>query len=390
MTKSKHDHWSENTKLTHVGRNPDGYHGLVNPPIARTSTIIYPNLDAYENPEHRYRYGRLGNPLSDAFEGAMAELEGGVGAVGTQTGMSAITTSILAFVKAGDHLLMADTVYPPTRDFCKNILARMNVEVEYFDPMIGDGIESHIRDNTSVIYMESPGSGTFEVMDIGTVTKVAKTKNVITIIDNTWSAGILFKPLEHGVDVCFQSCTKYVGGHSDINLGCIVTRNENLLKTIRKAAWDLGVAPSAEDMYLALRGLRSLTTRMKQNAANAARVIEWMQTRDEFTKIFYPALKEHKGHENWKRDFKGANGIFSFVLKPASKEAVHKFINALELFPLGSSWGGYESLCQPQYLKNYRTAVPWNDEGACFRFQIGLEDPEDLIKDIEQALEHLK
>lgn len=385
MSTSKSD-WKENTKLAHAGRDPDKYHGVVNPPIVRTSTIIYPTLDAYENPDHRYRYGRLGNPLSDAFESAMAELEAGVGAVGTQTGMSAITTSVLAFAKAGDHILMADTVYPPTRDFCKNILSKMNVEVEYYDPMIGADIKSHIRENTSIIYMESPGSGTFEVMDVRAVTDAAKPKNVITIIDNTWSAGVLFKPLEHGVDISFQSCTKYVGGHSDINCGVIVASNENLLKTIRKAAWDLGVAPAAEDMYLALRGLRTLTTRIKQNQANAAKVIEWMRGRDEFVKILYPALEGHKGHENWKRDFKGANGIFSFVLKPASKEAVHGFVNALELFPLGSSWGGYESLCQPQYLKNYRTAVPWQEEGTCFRLQVGLEDPEDLINDIEQAL----
>ncbi|MFP4314472.1 MAG: trans-sulfuration enzyme family protein, partial [Alphaproteobacteria bacterium] len=240
--------------------------------------------------------------------------------------------------------------------------------------------------NTALIYMESPGSATFEVQDIPAICKLASHKKITTIIDNTWSAGLLFKPLEHGCDVSLQSCTKYIGGHSDVNLGVIIARNENLLKPLRKAAWDLGVAPAAEDLYLALRGLRSLNARMKQNAANAATVIEWMQTRDEFTKIYYPALKEHKGHEIWKRDFKGANGLFSFVLQAASREAIHGFINALELFPLGSSWGGYESLCQPQYLKNYRSAVPWNEKGACFRFQIGLEDPQDLIKDIDQAL----
>lgn len=386
MKKSNPD-WSEQTNLTHLGRDPDSYHGVVNPPISRTSTIIYPDLASYEDPDYRYRYGRLGNPLSDQFEDAMAALENGAGAVGTQTGMAAITTSILSVAKSGDHILMVDTVYGPARYFAANILKRMNIEVEYYDPTIGSGIENLCRENTSVIYMESPGSATFEVQDVPAICKVAKARGIMTIIDNTWSAGVLFKPLDHGVDMSFQSCTKYVGGHSDINLGVIVAKDETLLKTIRSSAWDLGVAPMAEDMYLALRGLRTLRTRLKQNAANAETVIAWMKNRDEFTKIYYPKLESHETHNLWSRDFKGANGLFSFILKPASKNAVHGFINALKLFPIGSSWGGYESLCQPQHLEDYRTAVSWNEEGALFRFQIGLEDPEDLINDISQALE---
>ena len=385
VKKSK-SNWSEDTKLTHAGRDPDAYHGIVNPPISRTSTILYPDLAAYENPSHRYRYGRMGNPMSDAFESAMAELESGIGAVGTQTGMAAITTSILSIVKSGDHVLMVDTVYPPTRYFAANILKRMNVEVEYYDPMIGADIQSLIRDNTSIIYLESPGSATFEIMDVPTITKIAKDKGITTILDNTYSAGILFKPLDHGVDISFQSCTKYVGGHSDINLGVIATKDEALLKLIRSAAWDLGVAPTAEDMYLALRGLRTLTTRMKQNAANALEVLGYMQTREEFAKLFHPSLETHKGHDIWKRDFKGANGLIGFMLQDAPSKAVHDFINALELFPIGSSWGGFESLCQPQDLKSYRTAVPWDGTGACFRLQVGLEAPKDLIGDLEQGL----
>lgn len=386
MKKSNPD-WSEQTNLTHLGRAPENYHGVVNPPISRTSTIIYPDLASYENPDHRYRYGRMGNPLSDQFEDAMAALENGAGAVGTQTGMAAITTSILSIVKSGDHILMVDTVYAPTRYFAANILKRMNVEVEYYDPCVGADIETLCRENTSVIYMESPGSATFEVQDVPAICQVAKTKGITTIIDNTWSAGVLFKPLDHGVDISFQSCTKYVGGHSDINLGIIVARDKALVKAIRSSAWDLGVAPMAEDMYLALRGLRTLKTRMQQNAKNAQEVIAWMRERDEFTKIYYPKLESHETHALWARDFNGANGLFSFLLKPVSKNAVHAFINALKLFPIGSSWGGYESLCQPQYLKDYRTAVLWREEGTLFRFQIGLEDPKDLIADIKQALE---
>ncbi len=379
-----------NTKLVHTGRDPDSYFGIVNPPLARTSSITYPNLAAYENPDHKYRYGRIGNPMSDAFEGAMAELEGGVGAVSTQTGLSAITTAILSVVKSGDHILIVDTVYPYVRGFCANILERMNIETEYYDPMIGGGIEEKIRENTALLYMESPGSATFEVQDVPALVRAAKAKNIITIIDNTWSAGILFQPLRHGVDMSLQSCTKYIGGHSDINLGIIVCANEARLKSLRTTAIDLGVAASQDDMALALRGLRTLTLRLKQNAENCARVVEWIKDRPEIDKIFFPALEGHRGHEFWKRDFSGTNGVFSITLKPASKEAVHGFVDALTLFPVASSWGGYESLLQPQYMSKCRSAVKWEEEGMCLRFQIGLEDPDDLIADIEQAFGKFK
>ncbi len=374
------------TALVHAGRKPEDYHGVVNPPLVRTSTILYPNLAAYEDKNHRYRYGRLGNPLSDSFERAIADLEGGFDAISCQSGMSAITTALLSFLKTGDHLLVADTCYPPVRDFCRNILARMGVETEYYDPMAGIEIESLIRPNTAVIYMESPGSGTFEVMDVPAVARLARNKGVVTIIDNTWSAGILFNPIKHGVNVCLQSATKYIGGHSDINLGVIVAADEETFARLRQMSWDLGVCAAAEDLNLALRGLRTLTTRMKQNAANAQAVMDWMAGRPEIQKLYHPSLPGHKGHDIWKRDFTGANGIFSFLLKPAPREAVHSFVDALTLIPIGSSWGGYESLLQPQYPAKIRSAVPWTENGALLRFQIGFEDPADLIANIEQAL----
>lgn len=378
------------TKMVHAGRDPSEYYGVVNPPIARTSTILYPNLAAYEDPSHRYRYGRVGNPMSDAFEEAMADLEGGAGAIGTQTGVSAITSAILACMKAGDHLLMVDTVYPPVRSFLKNVLTRMGIEYDYYDPCVGEGIEALVKDNTRVIYMESPGSATFEVQDVPAICRVAKAKNIITIMDNTWSAGILFRPIVHGVDISLQSCTKYVGGHSDINLGVIVCATETLEKTVRDCAYDLGMAPSQEDMALALRGLRTLTTRMKQNTHNAQIVMNWLSGRSEVQKIYYPAREGHKGHNIWKRDFCGANGLFSILLKPSTREAVHRFVDALELFPVGSSWGGYESLLQPQYPKICRDAVPWVEEGFLLRLQVGLEDPQDLINDLKQAFVSFK
>jgi cysteine-S-conjugate beta-lyase len=377
----------QDTRLVLTGRNPDAYFGIVNPPVARASTILYPDLAAYENPEHQYRYARLGNPMSDTFEEALAELEGGAAAIGTQTGLSAITTSILALAKTGDHILVVDTVYPPVRGFCGNVLTRMGVEVEYYDPCIGAGIKNLIRENTSIIYMESPGSATFEVQDVPAIVEFAKKKNIYTIIDNTWSAGLLFNPIKHGVDISLQSCTKYIGGHSDINLGVIVCADMNVAKRVRQSAHDLGVAPAQEDMALALRGLRTITTRMKQNAANAAKVVEWLQARSEIEQIYYPALKGHKGHNIWLRDFNGVNGLLSILLIPASKEAVHGFVNALSLFPVGSSWGGYESLLQPQYLSKCRVAVPWTKEGALLRLQIGLENPDDLIADLDQAFD---
>lgn len=378
-----------NTRLVHAGRDPSQYFGVVNPPLARTSSIIYPDLASYENPSHKYRYGRMGNPMSDAFEGAMAELEGGAGAVGTQTGVSAITTAILSFVKSGDHILIVDTVYPPLRDFCANVLARMNVETQYYDPMIGAGIKDLMRENTALIYLESPGSGTFEVQDTPAIAKLAKENGVVTIADNTYAAGVLFNPIKHGVDVALQSCTKYVGGHSDINLGVIVCATEEQVKKVRRTANDLGVAPSQDDMALALRGLRTLTLRMRNNAASAAIVAQWMRGRPEIERVYYPAFEGHAGHEFWKRDFSGANGLFSFLLKPVPVEKVHAFIDTLQLFPIASSWGGYESLLQPQYPNKYRGALPWMEEGRLFRFQIGMEDPKDLIADIEQAFTRL-
>lgn len=377
----------QDTRLVLTGRAPEKYFGIVNPPVARASTILYPDLAAYENPDHQYRYARLGNPMSDTLESALSELEGGAAAIGTQTGLSAITTSILALAKTGDHILMVDTVYPPVRSFCSNVLARMGIEIQYYDPCIGTDIKSLIRKNTSIIYMESPGSATFEVQDVPAIVNEAKKSDIITIIDNTWSAGLLFNPIKHGVDISLQSCTKYIGGHSDINLGVIVCGDINIARQVRKTAHDMGVAPAQEDMALALRGLRTITTRMKQNAANAANVVQWLQTRSEVEQIYYPALEGHKGHDIWKRDFNGVNGLLSIRLVPASKEAVHGFVNALALFPVGSSWGGYESLLQPQYLDKCRVAVPWTLEGAVLRLQIGLEDADDLIADLKQAFE---
>ena len=382
--------YGENTNLVHAGRNPEEYFGVVNPPVVRTSTILYPSLEAYENPDHKFRYAPYGTPLTDKFTTAMAELEGGFAGIATPCGLSAVTTTLLAVLKAGDHLLVSDVLYPPAHDFCSEYLTRFGVEVEFYNPLIGKGIEKLIRKNTKLIYMESPGSATFEVMDVPAIVVVAKKKNITTMLDNSWSGGMLYKPLAQGVNVAVQSATKYVGGHSDLTLGVIVTDSEKNFKIIKTTAKALGVCPGSEELYLALRGLRTMKLRLRQHAENALKVAKWLEKRKEIQRVYHPALPGDPGHKIWKRDFAGANGLLSILLQPSSKAAVRSFVDSLTLFPIGSSWGGYESLLQPQYLKSMRVALPWTEKGMLLRLHVGLEDPEDLIADLEQALDKFR
>ncbi len=377
--------YKEDTQFVHRGRDPAAYEGVGNPPVVRSSTILYPSLAAYEDAGHKYRYGRTGNPLSDQFEQAMSVLENGYGAISAPSGLSAITTALTAFLNFGDHLLVADNTYPPTRSFCDHVLKNYGVEVEYYDPLIGAGIAELIRDNTAVIYMESPGSDTLEIQDVPAITKVAREKGVLTMIDNTWSAGILFKPLDYGVNLSIQAATKYISGHSDVNLGFVVADNEAHYKHLKNKAVLLGICAGGEDMYLALRGVRTLKMRMKQAGENALKIAQFLQTCPEVTNVLYPALPDDPHYKLWRRDFTGANGIVSFILQPSSKEAKRIFIESLKLFPIGSSWGGYESLIKPQNPKTCRSAVPWTEKGALLRLQVGLEDPDDLIEDLSQG-----
>lgn len=384
MSKKKKPYRAD-TKLVHSGRAPEDYYGVVNPPVVHTSTILYPSLAAYENPDHVFRYAPYGTPLSRHFTNAMAELEGGFDAVATPCGLSAVTTTLFALLKSGDHLLASDALYPPSRDFMRNVLPRMGVQVTFYDPLIGSGIAKLIQKNTKVIYMESPGSATFEIMDVKAITKVAKKNKIASVLDNSWSGGMVFKPIEHGVNYAVQSATKYVGGHSDLTLGVIVADTKENFKIIKNMAKGLGVCPGSDELYLALRGLRTIKIRMRQNEENALKVAKFLQGRKEVSKVYHPALPKDANHKMWKRDFSGGNGLISLLLKPSSKAAVRAFVDSLELFPVGSSWGGYESLLQPQYLKNYREAKPWTKEGFLLRLHVGLEDPADLIADLEQA-----
>jgi len=373
----------------HAGRKPEDYFGVVNPPICRTSTILYEDLAAYLDPNTKYRYGRVNNPLSQGFEEAAAELEGGYHSITASSGLAAITTTLMAFLQAGDHILIVDSCYPPTRFFANKNLRSFGVDVEYYDPLIGAGIADLIRENTKVIYLESPGSGTFEVQDVPAIVQVAKQRDILTIMDNTYSAGVLFRPIEHGVNISVQSAAKYMGGHSDVNLGVAVADTEDHYRTLKSCAVNLGVCAGAEDLYLAMRGLRTIEMRMDHAQKNMMPVLKWFQGRDEVQRLYCPVLPENGGHDIWARDYSGANGLLSVLFKSEYDfDSVAKFIDALELFPVGSSWGGYESLIQPQNMDLYRSH--WEEDGVFLRFQIGNEDPDDLIADLEQGIKFLK
>ncbi len=371
----------------HMGRDPDEYFGIVNPPIIRTSTVLAQTFDELEDFSRPFPYGNMNTPIRKKFEEAMAEIEGGYNAIATATGLAAINLALLSFVKPGDHILIPDHTYPTTRTICDQFYKRMDIEAEYYDPMVGGDIAKICKDNTSIIFLESPGSFTYEVQDVPAIAEVAKAKNILTIIDNTYAAGVLYKPLSQGVDVSLQAATKYIGGHSDVNLGVVVASTEELFKQIQSTGWNLGMAPASEDIFLALRGLRTMKLRLRQHEENTLRVMNFLTTRPEVTKVFHPALESNPGHKIWKRDFTGSNGLVSFGFKGCGKQGLRTFMDALELFPMGASWGGYESLARHQYMKTCRTAT-WDDDcDIVVRLHVGLEDPEDLIADLEQAFE---
>lgn len=378
----------KDTLLTHAGRNPGKYEGMVNTPVFRTSTVIFPDLESYETrrPDDykSVRYGRYGTPTTFALEEAVAKMEGGHAAVAVPSGLAAITAALSAFVKNGDHLLVADSAYAPTRNFCGTRLAPNGVEIQYYDPLIGAAIKNLIRPNTRAVFCETPGSLTFEMQDIPAIAAVAHAHGLPVLADNTWGTPYFFRSFEHGVDVSIHAATKYIVGHSDVMMGIIVT-NEKYWLPVRKAVADFGFSASPEDCYLALRGFRTIGVRMKQQMANAVTVAQWLKSRPEVRCVLYPALPGDPGHRIWKRDFEGAASLFSFVLNPVGDKVVAAFVDALKLFGIGSSWGGYESLITVARIEKYRTATRWNPGGPTLRLHIGLEDPDDLIADLEQA-----
>lgn len=382
------------TVLAHSGREPEAHHGSVNPPVYHTSTFLFPSVEALEagdaHPYDVYNYGRTGTPTSDALEKALAELEGGHRAVAVSSGLAAVTLALTAMLKAGDHLLMTDSAYRPTRAFCDTVLARFGVETTYYDPLIGEGIAGLMRETTKVVYTESPGSLTFEVQDIPAIARAAKAGGASVLMDNTWATPLYFRPLEHGVDLSIQACTKYVVGHADASLGAIICANEGLFRRVKRCAAIYGNCGGAEELFLGLRGLRTMGLRLQRHQENALQVARWLQGRPEVARVLFPALPEDPGHALWKRDFDGASGLLGVVLAPGfSKQAVTALLDGMALFAMGASWGGYESLILPIDLKGLRSLQPLPDEGPLLRLHIGLEDPEDLIEDLERGLERL-
>jgi cysteine-S-conjugate beta-lyase len=374
------------TKLAHAGREFTE-HGMVNPAVYRASTITFPDVETLEKRNQPYLYGRRGTPTSRAFETAVAELEGGFDTRACPSGLAAVSTALLAFLSPGDHLLMTDTAYHPTRHFCDTVLKRYNIETTYYDPLLGARIASLIRPNTRVVFCESPGSQTMEVQDVPVIAQAARASGAITMIDNTWSGGHYFKAFDKGIDISIQAATKYIVGHSDVMMGT-VTCNEKTWGRFNEFYGTLGLFAGPDDMYLALRGLRTMDVRMQRHHENARAVAEWLRSREEVETVLYPALANAPGHELWKRDFTGASGLFSIVLKPASEKAVAAMLDEMELFRMGYSWGGFESLIVP--FTPLRTATQWNSAGPCLRLHVGLEDPQDLIDDLASGFARMK
>jgi cystathionine beta-lyase len=378
----------QNTRLSHAGCEPQRFHGFVNPPIYRGSTVLFPTAAALESNEQEFTYGRLGTPTVRALEEAIAELEGGHATRLTPSGLSAIATTFLALLSAGDHVLVTDAVYRPTRRFCDQVLTRLGVEVTYYDPLIAAGIKDLIKPNTKVVFAESPGSQTFEVQDIPAIAKAAHKAGAVVVLDNTWATPLFFKPFEHGADVSIQAATKYIVGHADAMLGTI-TASKAVWPVIARTHEELGLCVGPEDAYLGLRGLRSLGVRLARHQASAIALAEWLKSRREVARVIHPALPSDPGHAIWKRDFTGASGLFAVVLKRVPKKAVAAMLDGLELFGMGYSWGGFESLIIPFDPSTYRTATKWNAEGPALRLHVGLEDLDDLKADLEAGFARL-
>lgn len=379
---------SAGTVLVHGGRHPADFGGVVNTPVVRASTVLYADLAAYEQSRvtkfGALRYGRYGTQTAFALQEAMTELEGGAGAVLYPSGLSAIAGVLRALLKPGDHLLMVDSVYGPARNFCSEALKRDGIETSYFDSTVGADIGALIRPQTRVVYCESPGSLTFEVMDLPAIIRACRNKGVSVVADNTWATGLLHRPLLLGADVSITAATKYVVGHSDAMLGVAVC-NEAALTQIRSWAAANGLIAGPDECWLGLRGLRSMGARLRQHQASALMLARWLGTHPAVTRVLFPALAEDPHHALWKRDFVGASGLFGVELASADRERMRSFIDALELFGIGSSWGGYESLILPS--SPTRSASPFQLEGALVRIHVGLEDPDDLINDLSRALE---
>jgi cystathionine beta-lyase len=377
------------TEVVHLGRDPFAQHGFVNTPVYRGSTVLYPTLASLEAKTQPYTYGRRGTPTVRALEGALTTLAGGADTKLTASGYQAVTTALLAFAQSGDHILMVDTVYQPTRQFCDHLLNRFGVETEYYDPLLGADVAKLFRPNTRLVYVESPGSQTFEMQDIPAIASLARERNIWVLADNTWASPLYCQPLALGADVVIEAGTKYLVGHADALLG-FITSNERAKRHVELAAGNLGVCPGSEETYLGLRGLRTLDVRLARHQETGLRLAHWLVDRPEVFRVLHPALSNDPGHALWKRDFKGATGLFSAILNPVPKPALAAFLDGLQLFGMGYSWGGYESLVIPFDCRTYRTATRWSVPGPALRFHAGLENFDDLIADLAAGFDRMK
>ncbi len=392
----------EATRIIHAGRNPKEQGGMVNPPIYQSSTIVFPTLKdllyaerGYSNNDlvepYELKYGRYGTQTNFALEKAIADIEGGYNTFVTSGGAAAINTALIAFLKHGDHMLIPDSVYSPTRGFANKFLKKFGVETTYYDPKIGEDIKKLIKKNTKVIFMESPGSLSFEIQDVGAICKVAKKMGVTTILDNSWASGIFFKPFDHGVDISVTALTKYINGHSDVMMGAI-TVQEKHFRVIYEAFRYMAVTAAPFSSYMVQRGMRTAKLRMDHCFKSALEVAKWLEKRPEVEKVLYPALESDDNHALWKRDFTGAAGLFSIILdRKYSNEAIARMVDKLHYFGMGYSWGGYESLILPFDAESVRTVTKWPYSGkTCLRINIGLEDIEDLKEDLESGFKRLR
>ena len=386
MAKTPQTPFKSETRLVNAGRDPQAYHGFVNPPVYHASTVLYPTAEDQVAHRARYQYGRRGTPTSEALESALTEIEGEgcAGVALLPSGLAAISTALLAVAGSGDHILITDSVYRPTRTFCDGVLKRMGVETTYYDPLIGADIAKLFKPNTRAVFVEAPGSQSFEMQDIPAIAKLAHAKGALVLMDNTWATPLYFRAFEKGVDLSIQAGTKYIGGHSDIMFGC-VSANAATLPALKNTVYTMGLCVGPDDIYLALRGLRTMGVRLARHFESGLRVARWLEQRPEVQRVLHPALESDPGHKIWKRDFSGASGLFSIVFKPCAERAVYAFMNELALFGMGYSWGGFESLVILFDCAEYRTATAWAPGGPTLRFHIGLEDPDDLIADLERG-----
>ena len=375
------------TILAHSGRDPSGFHGFVNPPVVHASTVLYPDTKTMVSGAQTFSYARRGNPTTDSLEDALKEIEGAAGVKLANSGLNAIALAILSCVKSGDHMLIADTAYGPTRHFADTVLPGLNVDVEYYDPAVGANIKSLFKPNTTAVFTEAPGSLTFEMQDVPAIAAAAHDIDATVLMDNTWASPLYCQPLAFGVDLSIQAGTKYIVGHSDVMLGTIAASEKawHKLDTLHGA---MGSHVGPDDVYLGLRGLRTLSVRLERHQKNTTVVLDWLKAQPAIGAIRYPALDSDPGHEIWKRDFSGASGLCDIDFATGTTQAqAYAFLAALPLFGLGYSWGGFESLAIPVRLKGMRSATNVDPDLHSVRLHIGLEDPEDLIKDLGQALD---